>query len=329
MKPDFPFEWQPLVTDTADKLRTLALNEEVKAQVQDDPVLRSLFWRIARRYVAGETTPEALGRIARINARGHAATVDYMGESCRDEARADAETEAFLSLIEALKERNLSSSISLDISHLGSLISPDLGFENTRRVAEVAAADDREVMISMEGSDRTDATLNTFYRFYEDLSAEFGNVGITVQARLHRTKDDLSRLLECSGRIRLVKGAYHEPTSIAYARDSEELAEAYRTYARSLLGSGHKCSIATHDRSIHEDLTAFIERKSLNKEAYEFECLLGLGEEPLDTLRRQGHPTREYVVYGDEWFLYVCNRIAEEPVRLFAALNDLLANEQS
>ena len=325
MNPSFPPEWQPLVTDSAEKLRKLALDEDVKARVQDDPLLKPLFWRIAKRYVAGETAGDAVERAADAKVRGHAATVDYMGESCRDEKAAGAETEAFLSLIEALNERGIRGSVSLDISHLGSLISPDLGFENTKRIAEAAAAGDREVMISMEGSDRTDTTLDTFYRFYEDLSSEFDNLGITVQARLHRTEGDLLRLLERLGRIRLVKGAYHESTSIAFARGSEELARAYRGYATTLLRSGHRCSIATHDRSIHFDLIDMIRRESLREHPYEFECLFGLGTEQIDDLNRQGHPTREYIVYGSEWFLYVLNRIAEEPVRLHYAVNDLLS----
>ena len=325
MNPSLPPQWQSLVTDTVEKLRKLALNEDIKDQVQTDPLFKPLFWRIAKRYVAGETANDAVGRAADANSRGHAATVDYMGESCRDEKAAGAETEAFLSLIEALDERGIRGSISLDISHLGSLISPDLGFANTKRIAEAAAVGDREVMISMEGSDRTDTTLDTFHCFYEDLSSELDNLGITVQARLHRTEDDLPRLLERPGRIRLVKGAYHESTSIAFARGSEELAQAYRGYAITLLRSGHRCSIATHDRSIHFDLTNMIRRESLCEHPYEFECLLGLGTEQIDALNQQGHHTREYIVYGSEWFLYVLNRIAEEPIRLHYAVNDLLS----
>ena len=321
-RPNFPSEWQPLVDRAADALRELALNEQAKAKLSSDPMLRPFLQAASQRYIAGQTTEEVLDCIASINDRGHAATVDYMGESCREEAKANHETQVFLTLIEKLENRGLDCSISLDISHVGSVIDPELGFQNTKRIAEAAAAIGQEVMISMEGSDRTDNTLNTYHRLQD---CGLGNVGITIQARLHRTKNDLPKLLECSGRIRLVKGAYIEPTSIAFARNSQELAEAYRHYAKMLLDNGHKCSVATHDRSIQVEMTDFIEQNGLHDVPYEFESLIGLGTEQIDGLQQRGFNTREYAVYGEEWFLYLCNRIAEEPIRLYQTLIDLMS----
>jgi proline dehydrogenase len=111
---------------------------------------------------------------------------------------------------------------------------------------------------------------------------------------------------------------------IAYSRNSPELAARFRRYATKLLTARHKCSIATHDRAIQTDLTRLITQQGIEPRHYEFESLLGLGTEQIDGLRQGGFPTREYAVFGEEYFLYVLNRIAEEPIRLYQALTDVL-----
>ena len=322
--PAFPPQWQTLVDQAATGLRTLALDEAAKHAFCNNPALRPYMHRVAQRYVAGQTVEQALQRVASINARGHAASAEYMGESCRDEAFAMAETDVFLSLVDGVAAHGLNCSISFDLSHLGMLIDTELGYRNARRVASAAAAIGQEVMISMEGSDRADA----IYAIYGRLHREAGldNVGITVPAKRHRTKIDLPQLMQLPGRIRLVKGAYLEAPGVALERNSAELAQAYRAYARQLLQSGRRCAIATHDRSIQADLCTYIDGlgSGAGAGAYEFESLIGLGGEQLDVLQTQGHRTREYAVFGEEHFLYVLNRIAEEPVRLYQAVIDVM-----
>jgi proline dehydrogenase len=245
-----------------------------------------------------------------------------MGESCRDEARANAETGLFLALLGAIDGENLDCSVSLDLSHIGSVVDPELGFLNARKIAQAAAASGREVMISMEGSERADNIYATYGRLHAD--AGLANVGITVPARLHRSAGDLPRLMQYPGRIRLVKGAFLEPEQLACSRNSPELAANYRRFAAGLLTSGHKCSIATHDRAIQDQLADLVVQHGLQgQQHYEFESLIGLGTEQIDSLQKRGFRTREYAVYGEEYFLYVLNRIAEEPVRLYQALLDL------
>jgi proline dehydrogenase len=262
-------------------------------------------------------------RVARIQSRGHKASAEYMGESVHDEAVANAETGVFLDLVRALDAAGCDCSISFDLSHLGLLVDEELGYRNARRVVQAAASSGREAMISMENFDRTDA----IYRLYARLQGEgYANVGITVPARRHRSAQDLRQLLEIPGRIRLVKGAFHEPDSVSYPRGSAELAQAYRAHAATLLRSGHLCSIATHDRAIQHDVTHLIASEGIPAGQYEFESLDGLGTEQVDGLRAQGHTTREYAVFGEEHFLYVLNRIAEEPVRVYQAISDLLAD---
>lgn len=321
--PAFPPQWQALVDQAATALRTLALDENAKHAFCNDPALRTYMHRVAQRYVAGQTVEQALQRVASINARGHAASAEYMGESCRDEAFAMAETQVFLNLVGGVATRRLNCSISFDLSHLGMVIDAELGYRNARRVASAAAAIGQEVMISMEGSDRADV----IYAIYTRLHREAGldNVGITVPAKRHRTEADLPQLMQLPGRIRLVKGAYLEAPGVALERNSPELAQAYRRYAQQLLASGGRCAIATHDRSIQADLSAYIDGAGIPAGKYEFESLIGLGGEQLDALYARGYATREYAVFGEEHFLYVLNRIAEEPVRLYQTVLDVLA----
>ncbi len=313
-----PENWQATMTRGADALRALALNEQAKRNIANDPALLPIARRVAHRFIGGETMMEAVATLERRAAKGHRVTVDYMGESCRDESFALIETDQFITLVEQLTARKIDSSISLDLSHVGSVISESLGLANAKKLASACKQTGREMIISAEGSDRTDLT----HRIYEKLCAEFDNVGITVQARLHRTEVDIKKLLQLPGKIRLVKGAYLEPESTAHPRTSDALANAYRTYAKQLIASGHICSVATHDRNILIDLHQFIETNQLQKNPFEFEMLFGLWDEQLDAMKGHGYATREYVVYGREWFLYVCNRIAEQPVRLYQAMVD-------
>ncbi|MEV0409013.1 proline dehydrogenase family protein [Actinoallomurus sp. NPDC050550] len=299
----------------AQAMRTLALDEGLKERVAADPALREPAWRVAERYVGGRTVPEALARAALLNAEGKSVSLDYMGESCRDADLAAAETEVFLDLSRQAAARRTDCSISFDLSHLGSVLDRELGLTNATRLAEATAAAGQEMMISMEGSGRTDLILWT----HERLCERFDHIGVTIQARLHRTTEDLPRLLQLPGRIRLVKGSYLEPETIAHTRDSRELRAAYLAYATLLLDSGHLCSIATHDLDLLDELQRHMRQDS---GAYEIEMLLGLGVDQLRTMRDRAHPVREYIVFGTQWWLYVWNRIAEDPARLFQALVD-------
>jgi proline dehydrogenase len=319
----FPTEWQGIVDQAASTLRALALDEAAKEKFCTDPLLRPYMHKVSQRYVAGQTVDEALDRVTQIIARGHAASAEYMGESVRDEAFAMAETEVFMELVRGIGARNLNCSVSFDLSHLGLLVDGELGYRNARRIALAAAEINREVMISMEGIDRADDIYAIYTRLHRE--DDLRNVGITVPAKRLRTARDLPVLMKLPGRIRLVKGAFLEPDGVAYERNSPELAAAYRRYAQELLLSGHKCSIATHDRGIQADLGALILKERIDPRWFEFESLIGLGTEQIDGLRARGLPTREYAVFGQEHFLYVLNRIAEEPLRVYQAIIDVMA----
>ncbi|MFI6132911.1 proline dehydrogenase family protein [Micromonospora sp. NPDC051141] len=304
-----------LSSEAAQVLRKLALNEDLKWRVPEDPLLGPLARKIASRFVAGESLPDAVDRAQQILARGHRVNVEYLGESCRDAQRATAEADVFA---EAARLLPPGCSISLDLSHIGLAVDEELVLANASRIAQATRDNNREMIISAEGSDRTDAVL----AIHRALCERFEHVGITVQARLHRTAEDLPKLLALPGRIRLVKGAFLEPEDIAYPREAPALTAAYLTYARQLIDSGHLCSIATHDWELLRHIDNHLDGRRHKDAAWEFETLLGLGPDRLDAMAERGHPTREYVVFGTEWWLYVCNRLAEDPQRLLQAVVD-------
>ena len=302
----------------ADALRRLALDESAKAAIERDPVLRGLASRVARRYLGGETHAEVLETVARVNGADRPASVDFMGESARSAAVAAEAAEEFCRLAAALEAEGLEASLSFDLSHVGLVLDEELCLANASRIAEATAASGAELMISMEGPERVDAVL----RLHGRLCERFDHVGVTLQARLGRTARDLAAALERPGRVRLVKGAYLVPSSLALARDDPALAERYLGLARTLVASGRPASIATHDPGLVTVLAAEVAGGG----AVEFEMLLGLGGAALDELASAGHATREYVVYGTEWFLYVINRIAEQPERVSQAIIDVIGD---
>jgi proline dehydrogenase len=304
-------------TRAADALRRLALDEDLKRRTMADPALASIARRVAARYLGGETVDEVFARVPAVLARGHAVSIEYTGESVRDAALADAETDVFEAVAERIATTGIPSTLSLDLSHIGLIVDPEQGYRNAVRLATVTARAGTELMISAEASDRTDLVLDT----HERLCADFDHVGVTLQARLHRTSSDLPRVLRRPGRIRLVKGAFHESPSIAYPRDGEQLHDAYLALARELVESGHRTAIATHDEALVTELRKTL-GAALVADHVEFEVLLGLGTQLIDGLRADGFNTREYLIFGVEWWLYVLNRIAEDPRRLATAVAD-------
>ncbi|WP_439902777.1 proline dehydrogenase family protein [Microbacterium azadirachtae] len=302
----------------ADTLRGWALDERLKQTVMAHPVLAGIAAKIARRYTAGPRADDAL-RLLELNAaRGHRGSIECVGESVRDADVASEETEEIIGMIRQLVAAGGTATISFDLSHVGSVVSSELGLENGLRIAQAARDAGTSVMISAEGSDRTDLVLG----IWEQISYDFPETGVTLQARLHRTGADLERVMRRSGPVRIVKGAFLESAAVAHARDSAPMYGAYRAMARRLVGAGHRVNIATHDAALIGDLRAEL-GGDLRAEHVEFEMLQGLGTTLLDALRHDELITREYIVYGPEWWLYVLNRIAEHPERAITALADL------
>lgn len=301
----------------AEVLRAWALDEALKASAMADPTVATVARRIAARYIAGETVEDALDAARAILERGHGVSLEYTGESVRDAELADRETEVFLALISRLHDADLPATVSLDLSHIGMLQGPDHVHRNGMRLAEAIAPLGTALMVSAEASDRTDLVLQATER----LAADGAPVGLTVQARLHRTPGDLERALALPGPVRLVKGAFLESSDVALPRDGAELTGRYLDLATALISSGHCVNIATHDPGL-VDAVLRDHADAVRSRRVEFEMLRGLGTDLLDRLHVDGYPTREYAIFGTEWWLYVLNRIAEHPDRVFEAILD-------
>lgn len=305
----------PLAADT---LRGWALDEELKRTVLANPVLARAAGRIARRYTAGESATDALALIAANATRGHLTSIECVGESVRSADVANAEARTFQTLASELKQRGQNATVSLDLSHIGSVVSPELGLANALAIAAAARAAGTYLMISAEGSERTDLVLD----LYDEIAAQYPETGITIQARLHRSPADLERVMASPGPIRLVKGAFLESEQVAHPRGSASLTDSYLEMAQRLVSAGHRVNLATHDAEIVASLKSLLGQQ-LHGEHVEFEMLQGLGTALLDALHEEGYTTREYVVFGPEWWLYVLNRLAEHPERVVTALADL------
>jgi proline dehydrogenase len=301
----------------SEALKKAALNEASKDYILNNPTLFQLLKKAANRYIGGETLEETIPSIQRINQSGYRVTTDFMGESIRNEKDAREATTEFLAFAKAIQVHKLNSSISLDLSHIGMLVSQELALENLDLICTAAAQSNQEVIISMEGTDRTDAILG----IYKDTIKRHSNLGITIQAYLYRTKDDFKEILQLPGSIRLVKGAYDTPSGLSLPR-GKELDEVYMSYAAQLLEKDHPCAIASHDEKIHQETVKLIQL--YEPKNYVLERLLGICNEELESYKEAGHPCRIYVVYGKEWYLYLCNRWAEYPLNLFRGLADIV-----
>lgn len=316
---DHAQEQHPAHREAADTLRRWALDERLAERALAMPTVAALARKVADRYIAGESVDDVLAYLRFNEPRGHATSVECLGESVRDAPTARHETELILDLISRAREAIAVPTISFDLSHVGSLVSPELGLENALRLAAAADAAGTYVMLSAEGSDRTDLVLD----LYEQVASRFPATGVTLQARLHRTPGDLTRVMTRPGPIRLVKGAFLEPKHVAYERDSSALTAAYFDLAGRLLEARHRVNFATHDAALVTELRDRF-GDALAHESVEFEMLQGLGTRLLDSLAADGLATREYSVYGPRWWLYVLNRIAEHPEqRVLQALADL------
>ncbi|MBC9909750.1 proline dehydrogenase family protein [Chitinophaga varians] len=301
-------------------LKKAALNEQAKEFILENEVLFNVLKKAADRYIGGETLEETLTKVIQQNQLGFKCSVEFMGESTRNEQEAMLATNEFIRICQEISNGKLYSTVSLDLSHIGLAVSEDLCFNNLMAICSEAARSGTEVIISAEGTERTDAIMNTYKRAVK----EYNGVGITMQAYLYRSKDDFKELIKEPGRIRIVKGAFETAPGVSMPRGAQ-LDEAYLGYVGQLLSEGHLCSIATHHHEVQQQAKTLVQQYNPDKDKYEFESLYGIQTEQLEKLKEEGYPAKLYFVYGKEWYLYLCNRLAEYPLNIFRALNDIVS----
>jgi len=303
----------------ANALRKAALNEQAKDYILSNEVLFKTMKKAADRYIGGETLEETITKVKEQNKQEFKCSMEFMGENTLTEKEASEATNEFIRIAQEIKLQQLNSTISLDLSHIGLKISNELCLNNLTSICQEAEKKNIEVTISAENIEITDSVID----IYKTAAKTFTNTSITLQAYLHRSKDDFEDLIKENGRIRIVKGAFETPENFSIPRGAA-LDERYLYYIDQLLSRNHRCAIATHHDLIQKEVVALVENYKTSKDLYEFESLYGIQTQQLINLKEQGYPTKLYFVYGKEWYLYLCNRIAEYPLNIFQALNDIV-----
>ncbi|MCU0242249.1 MAG: proline dehydrogenase family protein [Vicinamibacteria bacterium] len=273
---------------------------------------------LARRFVAGENAAAAIAVGARLNERGIRATFDLLGEEVRDAGAARRFADAIRELIRSIPAP-IECNVSVKLSQLGLAISRDLCLELMDGLLRAAHERQGFVRIDMEGSNHTEDTLAVFRR----LRMSHEQVGIVLQAALHRTRDDVAEAIRHKDRVRICKGAYHEPASIAWQKMSD-IRERYCEYAAALLGGEARVAIATHDEKIIQRMLAVIGERQLAADRYEFQMLYGLRPKRWSALVAAGHAMRIYVPYGTHWLPYFMRRLREKKENVWFVLKGLI-----
>lgn len=266
----------------------------------------------AKRFVAGETAAEFLGVAKAVNAQGFAVACGILGEGVRSRNEAIDATDQYCDLLRVFAEQGLDANVAFKITHVGLDIDPQLAFNNAARIAQTAHETGNTMRLDMEQSRYVDATLDVYYRLRE----RFTNVGFVLQSYLYRSMDDLRALMPLQPNVRIVKGAYLEPPSIAYADKAEVDANYLRLVEAAFDGEGYT-AVATHDRRIVETVMRLTEQRCIPKRGrFEFQMLYGISMPFARELVHSGYRVRLAVPFGTYWFPYLMRRLAERPANL-------------
>jgi proline dehydrogenase len=261
------------------------------------------------RYIAGSTLADAVRCVQRLNAEGKLATIDVLGEDVTNPDEAQTIVQAYLDVLDTIAEERLDSNISVKPTALGLDLSPELCRDNLEILLRRAQTYGNFVRIDMEDSATTDDTL----RIYRGLREEgHDNVGVVLQAYLRRTPDDVHALADLRPNVRLCKGIYVEPPSIAFT-DDDAIRVNFVRCLDALFDARAYVGIATHDEWLIRESLQRIEQRGLEPDQYQFQMLLGVREERATELVREGHPLRVYVPFGEHWYQYSLRRLQENP----------------
>lgn len=274
----------------------------------------------AARFVAGETLDECVAVLRELNATGLRANTTLLGEAILDPDGATGVAIEYEHVLDRLAAEQLRANVALKLTHLGLSLDEDLAAGNLERVVAHAGTLGSFVRVDMEQSAYVDATL----RIYERLrAAGHANVGTVLQSYLRRSPDDLERLLPLQPNIRIVKGAYLEPASIALPEKRDVDLAYVRLVERGLRGGAY-VAVATHDERIIRHVQAFAAREGVPGERYEFQMLYGVRPALQRSLAGQGYEVLVATPYGPDWYPYLMRRLAERPANLLFFLRNLV-----
>ncbi|TSA84658.1 proline dehydrogenase [Deinococcus detaillensis] len=286
---------------------TVAGNKAVES------VMRSRGWGLAQRFVAGHQADDIIQAVKDLQKDGIGGLLDLLGEFVDSPDTANAFAEQILSLVDQAAAAGIQPYITVKLSGLGQGLTvdgEDLGLTNARRILGRAKPYGGFLALDMEDHPRVDVTLAQF----RSLVGEFGHhyVGTVLQSYLHRTEKDLADLADLKPNLRIVKGAYLEPESVAM-QDKADINASYRRLVYANLKAGNYTNVASHDDGIIDDVKMFVLAHGIPRDQFEFQLLYGVRRDLQKQLASEGYRVRAYIPYGDDWYPYFSRRIAERP----------------
>jgi proline dehydrogenase len=277
--------------------------------------------KFASRFVAGESIESAVAAARELARRGITSSLDFLGESVTVEAEAIAARDQYLAMLDQMAAAGVEVNVSLKLTQMGLDIDPELCAANLERILEKARALGGFVRLDMEGSEYTQRTLD-FFR--DRLRQRFGrHTGVVIQAMLRRSEADVADLIAMRARVRLCKGAYLEPPSIAFP-EKTEVDRNYVKLMERLLVEGNYPAIATHDEAILKHARKFVQREGIAADRFEFQMLYGVRRDLQERLRRGGFRVRVYIPFGTQWYPYLMRRLAERPANIAFILGSVV-----
>jgi proline dehydrogenase len=275
-----------------------------------------LLFQIAKHWIAGETYEEAMRRAERSNSEKVLAIINLLGEDVTAKGETGAATAEYVEILKAIAARRLGSCISIKPTQLGLSIDRKLYEENMNTILNTAKSLHNFVWIDMEGSRYTADTIDS----YLDFRKKFDNVGVAIQSYLKRSEEDVNRILDSNGVIRLVKGAYKESSSIAFKRKTE-INESFSNLMRIMFERGSGFAIATHHEKLIEEAAELSKKRPVD---FEYEMLMGIRDQKKLNLVQRGFRVSEYIPFGKGWWGYSVRRINEHKSNVFLLARSLL-----
>jgi proline dehydrogenase len=274
----------------------------------------------AGRFVAGETLDECIAVLRRLNEQGLYANTTLLGEGVLEPTETEAVVSAYRTIIDRIADEQLRANVALKLTHLGLDISEELAHDNLRTLVERATEREGFIRIDMEQSQYVDATLRIFRRVRE---AGLDRVGTVLQSYLYRTPSDLEALLPLAPNLRLVKGAYLEPESVAYPH-KHDVDGAYVSLLERMLAEAGHTAVATHDSALIQHTIRYAADNGIGKDRFEFQMLYGVRPQLQLDLVRRGYKVLVATPYGPEWYPYLMRRLGERPANLLFFLRNTL-----
>lgn len=274
--------------------------------------------RLSTRFVAGPTLDQALAVGRQINSEGITLTLDHLGESVSTLEEAAAARDVYLRTLKAIHDSGIQGNVSLKLTQFGLDISTDQCRANVEQLVQSAAQLESFVRVDMESSEYTDRTLD----LVRDLHQRYGRVGVVIQSYLYRSKEDVENLCARRIRVRLCKGAYLEPSTVAF-QSKADVDRNYVELMKILLDHGEYPAIATHDENMIRETEAYAAIRKIPRDAFEFQMLYGIRRDLQRRLVADGYRLRLYVPFGMAWYPYYMRRLAERPANVFFILRNL------